>query len=245
MIRIIKKSSIIVLLLLLYSNNNLAPPAVASDDFVQACQLYASKDYGKARPIFEETVKKYPAFWQGHYYLGHTYLALGQRLAAKKEYAACLASKPAPAVDAFQTCEKMIESLGGRTDLPASSAGKAVANEADKDGGLAEPAIKADKSEKTVKEGAEAGLSPQEKDRQWRKKSIQDICDREVALLKEEVKERIAQAERDTNNWGRMSPGEYLQTHLPDQERASITREYEDKIQNLKDKATQQIEAIK
>ena len=73
-----------------------AGAADAVDDFTKGCQLYGSKNYSQAEPLFADTVKKYPNFWQGHYYLAHTLLAEGKRAQAKAEYEAVQGCKPAP-----------------------------------------------------------------------------------------------------------------------------------------------------
>jgi tetratricopeptide (TPR) repeat protein len=124
--KIIKRLLIVSLLLLSPAIIGLSPPAVAEDDFTKGCQLYTAKSYSQAEPLLTATVKKFPLYWPGHYYLAHTLLALGQRTAARKEYEACLASLPAPGAEVVGACQKVIVSLGGT--LPDPSAASTTAN---------------------------------------------------------------------------------------------------------------------
>jgi len=234
------KSSCFALLLL---SNFLAPQVVAADDFAAACKLYEKKDFAGALTALEGTTLKFPSYWPGHYYLAHTYLALGHRLQARHEYESCLGCNPPPVADVSTTCQKMITSLGGV--VPAITT-----EPLDKVGGdLLPPSGDGDKASDAVigvkVEKAEAGPTAQEKDRQWRKKSIQEVCDRQVATLREELKDRISQAELQSNHWAKPSPWECPQTHLPEEERAAITKEYDEKIMALQDRARAQIEALK
>jgi len=234
------KLSCLALVSVLFS---LAPPVVAADEFADACKLYEKREYAKALPALEGTAVKFPTYWPGHYYLAHTYLALGHRLKARHEYESCLGCKPAPSTDVSSTCQKMITSLGGTVPAIASEPVDTVAKDAlapPKDGEKAGEGVIGAKVEK-----AEAGPTAIEKDKLWRKKSIQEMCDRQVATLRQELKDRIAQAELDSNHWAKPSPWECPQTHLPEEERAAITKEYDEKIMALQERARVQIDALK
>jgi tetratricopeptide (TPR) repeat protein len=86
-----------------------ALPVLAADDFDKGCALYNSGKYNLALPILQETVRKRPGYWAGHYYLGHTYLALGQRSSAIQEYETCQNCKGAAPVAA--ACQSVIDRL--------------------------------------------------------------------------------------------------------------------------------------
>lgn len=216
------------------------PQVVAADEFGNACKYYEQKNYLKALPGLEATTIKYPTYWPGHYYLAHTYLALGQRIKARNEYQSSLNSKPAPLPEIVAVCQKMITSLGGTPEMPMTEPLDTIAADAAREADKSGDKVIGEKVEK-----AASGPSPQEMDSRWRKKAIQDVCDQQISALRQELKERIAQAELNTNNWEKPSPWECPQTHLPDEERAAITREYDEKIQALQSRARAQIEAIK
>jgi len=220
-----------------------APPVVAADGFADACKLYEKRNYAAALPALEATATKFPAYWPGHYYLAHTYLALGHRLQARHEYESCLGCNPPPSADVSSACQKMITSLGGVVPAIATEPVDKVAGDAlppPKEGDKPADAVIGAKVEK-----AEAGPTALEKDKAWRKKSIQDVCDRAVATLRQELKDRISQAEMDSNHWAKPSPWECPQTHLPEEERAAITKEYDEKIMVLQERARAQIDALK
>jgi tetratricopeptide (TPR) repeat protein len=104
----------------------IALPALAADNLSKGQAFYNSGQYTQALPYLQDTVSKKPRLWQGHYYLAHTYLALGQRTAAMEQYQLCQSCKPTPEVEA--ACERVVGRLaatarsGGMPDYSGQSA---------------------------------------------------------------------------------------------------------------------------
>jgi len=64
------------------------------ETFMKARQIRKSGNPGKAAPLLEATVRKYPAFYMGWYNLGLAFDALGDSLKADKAYRKAIALEP-------------------------------------------------------------------------------------------------------------------------------------------------------
>jgi tetratricopeptide (TPR) repeat protein len=100
---------IIYLLALIFSIGT--APALAEGEYKKGCDFYAAGKYSQALPLFKQSARANPRYWPGHYYLAHTYLALGQKSAARGEYQSCLDLQPGASVSL--SCRKVLNSLGG------------------------------------------------------------------------------------------------------------------------------------
>ena len=104
----------------------IAIPAQAADSLSKGCAAYNSGRYNEALGYLQDTVSKKPRVWQGHYYLGHTYLAMGDKMAALQQYQLCEMCNPTPEVmAACQNVASRIASTStaaGRRSMPSYSA---------------------------------------------------------------------------------------------------------------------------
>jgi tetratricopeptide (TPR) repeat protein len=94
-------------------------PALAApvtDNFSKGCAFYNKGQYDKALAYLQDTVSKKPRSWQGHYWLGHNYLALGQRTEAYEQYQLCRACNPPAQIAA--SCVDMAGRLAARPTAP-------------------------------------------------------------------------------------------------------------------------------
>ena len=216
-------------LLVLAFSGACAQSARAEDQFAKGCQLYNAKSYSQAMPIFNETVKKFPKFWPGHYYLANTLLAMGQRSAAKSEYEACMTCQPAPGADTVSACQKVIATLsGGGSAMSGAPAASTAAS-----GAAATP----------VAAEGDAPMTHQEKEREAQKELILKEAHSKVATLKAELKEALEVGEANANQWYKMPDGSVKTSMRPEQE-AVIQQEYQEKINKLQEDAKRRVEAI-
>lgn len=100
----------------------IALPALAApptDNLAKGIQLYKAGQYYKALGYFQDSVKKKPKVWQGHYYLANTYLTLGDRDQAYEQYRLCQACRPTPDIEA--ACEQIVSKLASAstTSMPS------------------------------------------------------------------------------------------------------------------------------
>jgi TolA-binding protein len=213
-------------------------PALADDQFARGCQLYNARNYTQALPIFNETVQKFPKFWPGHYYLGHTLLAMGQRSAAKKEYEAVLNCQPPPAADTLAACQKVLASLGGAAAPSASSASSSTPT-ASGDGGTTSTAS-AEDGDKKEEEKPE---TLREKERRWQIERLRKECEDKIAALKLEMKEKMTHSETNANQWYKYPDGT-VKIALSNEEEAAIEKEYQEKIAKVREESERRIAGI-
>jgi tetratricopeptide (TPR) repeat protein len=205
-------------------------PAVnAADDFAKGCELYNARNYTQAEPIFSETVRKFPNFWPGHYYLAHTLLAEGKRAAAKAEYEAVLGCKPAPGADVSGACQKVLATLGsgvatGSSASAASSAGGA--GQAGEDGEKGET------------------LNANQKANQDQISRLNQEMNAKLDALRAEMKEKIAEGENTANTLYKFPDGTVRTSMTPEQE-AAIHKEYADKMHQVQEEYRNRISHIK
>jgi tetratricopeptide (TPR) repeat protein len=202
-------------------------PAQAEDDFARGCRLYNAKDYKQAAPALSEAVRKFPNFWPGHYYLAHTFLALGQRGAARKEYEACLTSLPPPGADVAGACQKVIGSLGG--SAPAASAPQA--------GSIPAGESKAASADAGDKAGEPESL--RDKEKRWHVERLKKQCAEKIAALRAEEAEALNGA---TTKWVR--DGDNRRLVVQPDIGAAIEKEYAEKISKVQEATERDIAAV-
>ena len=206
-------------------------PALAAQDFSKACELYSARKYSEARPLLEDTVKKYPAFWPGHYYLGHTYLARGQNSQARAEYETCQHCHPTAEV--YAACQK---ALGGLGAGPGAGGGT-TASGAAASAAPVDPLAGADGSD------ASKNLSPQERALEENKKWVRKAADDEVARLRVEKQEAIDNCNAGANRrFRRLSDGTRYLSDPVELER--LNTEYDARIKKVKDDADKKIQGM-
>ncbi len=93
-----------------------AAAAPVTDNFSKGCAFYNKGQYDKALAYLQDTVSKKPRSWQGHYWLGHNYLALGQRTEAYEQYQLCRSCNPPAQIAA--SCVDMAGRLAARPTAP-------------------------------------------------------------------------------------------------------------------------------
>jgi len=215
-------------------------PALADDQFARGCQLYNARNYTQALPIFNETVNKFPKFWPGHYYLGHTLLSMGQRSAAKKEYEAVLNCQPPPAADTLAACQKVLASLGGAAAPAASSTSSSSSSStASGDGGTTSTASAGDGDKKEE----EKPETLREKERRWQIERLRKECNEKLAALKVEMKERMTHGESNANQLYRYPDGT-IKPGLSNEEEAAIEKEYQEKMAKVREETERRIAGI-
>jgi tetratricopeptide (TPR) repeat protein len=194
-----------------------SPAAFGADDFKSACDLYASHDYKAALPLFTNVSKKYPANPTAHYYLAHTYLALGQKGAARTEYQSCIDCKPSPEVN--QQCAKALASLGSSGGSSGSGAASAAA----------------------LPDGAKP-LSIQEakleQDKQWIQRTLQDKLDK----LKKEEDEALGVVAANANQRFRLPDG--TRVWRDPQGTAAVKADFEERMKQAREDARKKIEGL-
>jgi len=212
-------------------------PAFAADDFAKGCQLYTAKNYAQAEPILADTVKKYPKYWPGHYYLGHTLLAEGKSLEARKEYEACLTCLPAPGPDVISACQKVISSLGGTVSDPlAAAAGADPAAASAAKGAVAEAAAGEKKEEPE---------SYRDKEKRWHIERLKKMCAEKIAALRQECKDAIAYATSQASTYFKITPDSFGRSiQLSEEEQARIEKEYQDKITKVQEECDREIAGL-
>ncbi|MBU6454057.1 MAG: hypothetical protein KGS72_19920 [Cyanobacteria bacterium REEB67] len=197
--------------------------ADAADDFAKGCELYNARKYTQAEPIFNDTVRKFPNFWPGHYYLAHTLLAEGKRAAAKAEYEAVLGCKPAAGADVAGACQKVLATLGS-----GSATGSTGSSSASATGGASGAA----------KDGEEDETGPVLNANQ--KASLDQVArltkemNAKMDALRAEMKEKLAEGENNANTFYRFPDGTVRTSMTPEQE-AAIHKEYADKIHQVQE----------
>jgi tetratricopeptide (TPR) repeat protein len=209
-----------------------APPAQAGD-FEVGCKLYTAKDYKGAKASFEKVVKAYPNFALAHYYLGNILMSSGQSAQAKQEYQLCLDAHPDATTAGY--CQTILGKLGsarsGSTGSSGSSSSSASSTQA------AAPAAAANRLEPTGGQSGEAAK---------RKKLIMDKANQEIAELRAECKERM-----EKGQWQRRN---HSQIHKPDgsviydldpETSAAVQKEYDQKIEKIREMAEYQCKFIK
>jgi tetratricopeptide (TPR) repeat protein len=210
-----------------------APPAQAGD-FEVGCKQYAAKDYKGAKVSFEKVVKAYPNFAQAHYYLGNILMSSGQSAQAKQEYQACLDAHPDATTAGY--CQTILGKLGSaRSGSTGSSSGSSSSSAS---GAASSPAVSASSNG-----GADSGQSS---DAARRKKIIMDKANQEIAELRAECKERMEKGNgsgETTHKYVR--PDGTVFYDLDPETRAAVQKEYDQKIDKIREMAEYQCKFIK
>ncbi len=194
------------------------------------------------------TVKMYPNYWPGHYYLGHTYLALGRREDARKEYEACLASQPPPGQDVLDICKKTIVSLGGTlpegSPVPALTDSKlSDAKPSDNKVSDAKPADETKPPETAAGEKKDETESYREKERRLNIERVRKQGAERVAAIREELKEALAAGDANSSRWVKAPDGTQT-THMNDDDRAAIERDYQARITKVEEDTERHVAAL-
>ncbi|MDQ5935533.1 MAG: Tetratricopeptide repeat protein [Cyanobacteriota bacterium erpe_2018_sw_21hr_WHONDRS-SW48-000092_B_bin.40] len=205
-----------------------APPAQAGD-FEVGCKQYAAKDYKGAKVSFEKVVKAYPNFAQAHYYLGNILMSSGQSAQAKQEYQACLDAHPDATTAGY--CQTILGKLGSpRSGSTGSSSSSSSASST--------PAVSASSNA-----GADSGQSS---DAARRKKIIMDKANQEIAELRAECKERMEKGNGSGETTHKyVKPDGTVFYDLDPETRAAVQKEYDQKIEKIREMAEYQCKFIK
>lgn len=217
-----------------------SPSAMAEENFNRGVQAYTAKNYSLARQCLSETVRIFPAFWPGHYYLAHTYLSLGQRDSARKQYEACLSCTPPPGQDVLDACRKAMTALGGKP-APSDST-TAAGSGGSTDGGGAGSATEEKKAEaKETKEAKDEPESYREKERRETIERLRKLCAEKVAKIRQELKQALADGDANSSRWyiDRETGG--CVTHMNAEDRAAIELEYQSKISAVQQETEKKI----
>jgi predicted Zn-dependent protease len=193
-------------------------------DFEIGCQQYTAKDYKGAKVSFEKVIKAYPNFALAHYYLGNILMSSGQSAQAKQEYQACLDAHPDATTAGY--CQTILGKLGSaRSGSSTSSASTSVAT----------PAA-------TASAPADSGSG----DAARRKKLIMDKANQEIAELSNECKERM-----EKGNGSGVTTHKYINPDgsviydVDPETRAAIQKDYNQKIDKVREMAEYQCKFIK
>ena len=210
----------------------IAIPAAQAGDFEVGCKLYTAKDYKGAKASFEKVVKAYPDFALAHYYLGNILMSSGQSAQAKQEYQLCLDGHPDATTAGY--CQTILGKLGsarsGSVSSGSVSSGSAEA-------ASAAPAAAASSA------GAEGGQSGEAAKR---KKLIMDKANQEIAELRAECKERMEKGNGSGETTHRYTkPDGSVIYDLDPETRAAVQKEYDQKIEKIREMAEYQCKFIK
>lgn len=206
-----------------------APPAQAGD-FEVGCKQYAAKDYKGAKVSFEKVVKAYPNFAQAHYYLGNILMSGGQSAQAKQEYQACLDAHPDATTAGY--CQTILGKLGSARSGSSSSSASGSSSAS------SSPAVSASSDA-----GADSGQSS---DAARRKKIIMDKANQEIAELRAECKERMEKGNGSGETTHKyVKPDGTVFYDLDPETRAAVQKEYDQKIEKIREMAEYQCKFIK
>jgi tetratricopeptide (TPR) repeat protein len=203
-------------------------PACAEDQFAKGCKLYEAKNYTQAAPLLSETVRAYPNFWPGHYYLAHTLLAQGNRTAARKEYETTLTCQPPPGTDIVNACQKVIAALGGTAPGTGTTASAAPTGD-----------IKTDTSVAGIKNAEPESLG--DKERRLHIERLKKMCSAKVASLHEEEKEAI---NAGMTQWVRAEDGDTRKLIIPEALETSIRADFAERVRKVQENTDRDIAAI-
>lgn len=205
-----------------------APPAQAGD-FEVGCKQYAAKDYKGAKVSFEKVVKAYPSFALAHYYLGNILMSSGQSAQAKQEYQACLDAHPDATTAGY--CQTILGKLGSARSGSSSSSASSSSSSSSA-GTASSPAVAAD--------------SGQSSDAARRKKIIMDKANQEIAELRAECKERMEKGNGSGETTHKyVKPDGTVFYDLDPETRAAVQKEYDQKIEKIREMAEYQCKFIK
>lgn len=200
---------------LLTSGISLGSPAFAGD-LEEGMSLYKSKDYTKARPYLEKSAKENPKSWQSHFYLGHTWYALGRLANAKYEYELCKRASNDQAV--IQHCNAGI----ARVDQVASKAKPAAAKPASAD---SQTSIE-DPSQESIEEDT-AKVEVEKK-----RAAIIEKAKKECETIKAEVKKKLTDEKAEADQSARFVDPEMLKT-----KEEELNKEAEGKCKKIMEEA--------
>lgn len=201
----------------------IAIPAVQAGDFETGCQQYTAKDYKGAKVSFEKVIKAYPNFALAHYYLGNILMSSGQSAQAKQEYQACLDAHPDATTAGY--CQTILGKLGSARSGSSSSAPSSAATAA-----------------ATASAPADSGSGEAAK----RKKLIMDKANQEIAELQNECKERMEKGNGSGETTHKyIKPDGSVIYDLDPETRAAIQKDYNQKIDKVREMAEYQCKFIK
>jgi TolA-binding protein len=208
-----------------------APPAQAGD-FEVGCRQYAAKDYKGAKITFEKVAKAYPNFAQAHYYLGNILMSSGQSAQAKQEYQACLDAHPDATTAGY--CQTILGKLGSAR----SGSGSSGSASSSSSGAASSPAVSASSDG-----GADSGQSS---DAARRKKIIMDKANQEIAELRAQCKERMEKGNGSGETTHKyVKPDGTVFYDLDPETRAAVQKEYDQKIEKIREMAEYQCKFIR
>jgi hypothetical protein len=200
-------------------------PAFGADDFARGCQLYNSKDYAQAEPLLAATVRKFPKFWPGHYWLGHTYLAQGKKSLAKAEYEAVGSCSPPPSAEISAACQKVLTSLGGGSTAGAGTAALPPATP----GAASTPAAAGSEvSDKPVV------MSSVDRDKAQRLEALQKELSTKVDALKNEQKQAVLDGDANTNRRYQYPDGT-IKSEMSPAEKEAIEQDFQQRIRQVQE----------
>ena len=203
------------------------PPAQAGD-FEIGCQLYTAKDYKGAKVSFEKVVKAYPNFALAHYYLGNILMSSGQSAQAKQEYQLCLDAHPDATTAGY--CQTILGKLGSARSGSSST------------GTSASTPVAATPSAT----GVAGGQSGESEEAAKRKKLIMDKAKQEMAALSAECKERMENGNGSGETTHKyIKPDGSVIYDLAPETRAAIQKDYDQKIEKIREMAEYQCKFIK
>ena len=200
-------------------------PAAHAGDFEVGCKLYAAKDYKGAKASFEKVIQAYPKFALAHYYLGNMLMSSGQSAQAKQEYQACLDAHPDATTAGY--CQTILGKLGTARSGSTSTASSAAST-----------------TEAAPVAAAPGSAGGDEVAR--RKKLIMDKANQEIAELRAECKERMEKGNGSAETTHKyIKPDGTVFYDLDPETRASVQKEYDQKIEKIREMAEYQCKFIK
>lgn len=217
-------------------------PALA-DDFADGVTLYNIKHYKNAELSFKKALSANPANAATHYYLGMTYMNCGKSALAKQEFQTCLNLRP----DATTTqyCQSLLARLSGA--VPARPAvGPQGAAAVSRSSGSSSSAVSASSGSSSAAAASPAGGNAHDADVALRKQRIMDKANKEIAELREELEQRMSNGANvgESTHYYVKEDGTTIYDFSPEK-RAEIRKEYEDKIEKIRELAEYQCKFVK
>ncbi len=187
-------------------------PALAGD-LEDGIKAYNAKEYATARQLLEKVIAAKPSSWQAHYYLGNTFVVLGQNSRAKYEYELCKHHCTNPAMLAH--CKAAIDRMDKHI---ARSVKTEPAGEA-----------KADATEKPK--------SDADKVAEDRKANIMKLAAEDCARIRKEAKEQMQnEATYSGRRWRNVETGERT-FDISEDRKEEIERACEEHCRKVMDEA--------
>ncbi len=205
-------------------------PSWASDPFVDGCASYCSGNFGKAKEEFLQAIKAKPKSWQAQYQLANSLLQLKDSVNAKLAYQKCLTLKPDSTVKA--ECESAIAYI---TNPPKPQ----VAPPAARPLQVVRPVSQSESSA----DNATAADDSRQAEIAARRANVMADGKRQVEAMKAEKEQAILDGNASSWHHYRRESGERY-TALSSDERQSLEREYENKINQIMKETQRRADAI-